>query len=277
MVMEPEKKAEGIYLAGRFSQWKVGAWILHSGNECAVMEMPPSVFDDENPVSVVKNIIKKRGWICKYLLFSHPHWDHTASIAEYRKAFPDAIFVVHYSAPLFFKMSEYYWTSGYLLPRWSPWAEIKEQWGKEWYNNFEIIFKPDIYELYLDTEPLYLIYAPKHSLGDVHCVFKGVLFSGDWWIYEGDPCEDLAASSKAEYSINRLLDFIRKRDYIIHSIFSAHADNLFFNIDVHDALKRTLEHHLKVQERIPDFKQWREFGLDVLYRHFNTIVDNSGS
>jgi glyoxylase-like metal-dependent hydrolase (beta-lactamase superfamily II) len=264
-----EKKADGIYLAGRFSEWLVGAWILESGGECAVMEMPPPTAGDINPALIVKKKLDEKGWKCRYLLFSHPHWDHTASIAEYRKAFPDAIFVAHYSAPLFLKMSEYYWTKGYLILRESPWDNVKEQCGNEWFlNNFNYIYQSDTLELSLAGEPLYLIYAPKHSLGDVHCLFKGVLFTGDWWLYEGDPCQDLAACSKAVESIERVEKFLTDKDYRAHSIFSAHGDNLFYDIDVAEALTRTRQYHLGVEEKMPDLRDWKNFGIDVLYRYF---------
>ena len=268
MTAKLEKKAEGVYLAGRFSNWKVGAWILNSGPECLVMEMPPASGTDENPAAAVKQILDENRWRCRYLFFSHPHWDHTASVADYRRLFPDATFIAHYSAPLFLKMSDYYWTSGNLLPRWSPWAQVKEQWGEELYMHFDLVFTTDTYELSLGGEPLYLIYGPKHSLGDVHCIFRGIHFSGDWWIYEGDPCEDLAASSKAESSIRRLMDFTTAKKYVVHSIFPAHADNLMYRVDFQEVMQRTLDYHLKMNERIPEFEKWRDFGLDILYSYF---------
>jgi len=269
MTAELESKADGIYLAGRYSEWLVGAWILASDGECAVMEMPPPTLGEENPAFILKRIIDEKGWKCRYLMFSHPHWDHTASIAEYRTAFPEALFIAHYSAPLFLKMSEYYWTKGYLVLRESPWANVKEQCGNEWFlNNFNTIYQTDTLELSLGGEPLFFIYAPKHSLGDVHCLFKGVLFTGDWWLYEGDPCQDLAACSKAVQSIERVENFLILKNYHVHSIFSAHGDNLFYNVDVSETLLRTKQYHLKVEEQMPDLRDWKNFGIDILYRYF---------
>jgi glyoxylase-like metal-dependent hydrolase (beta-lactamase superfamily II) len=269
MDLELKKMAEGVYLAGPFSEWKVGAWVLQSGDECALMEMPPPTEDQENPALILKRLIEKRGWRCRYLFFTHPHWDHTASIGEYRNAFPEASFIAHFSAPLFFKMSEYYWTKGYLIPRWSPWSNVKVLCGPEWYiSNFNNIFYADMLQLSIAGEPCFLIYGPKHSLGDVHCIFKGILFPGDWWLYEGDPCQDLAAGSKAEESIKRLEDFMKEYDYRIHSVFSAHGDNLLYNIDVHDALHRTLVYHEEMEKKMPEIMEWKDFRIETLFRYF---------
>ncbi|MDQ7823980.1 MAG: MBL fold metallo-hydrolase [Candidatus Eremiobacteraeota bacterium] len=264
-----EEKAEGIFLAGRFSTWKVGAWLLQAGGECAVFEMPPPTTGAEHPAMVVKKALEKRRWKCRYLFFSHPHWDHTASIHEYRQAFPEALFVVHYSAPLFFKMSEYYWTRGHLAPKRSPWAEVKEKSGKEWFlSSFNEIFFSDILELTLGGEPLFLIYGPKHSLGDVHCVFRGVWCSGDWWLFEGDPCQDRAASSKAEESITRLKSFSLERSYLIHTIFSAHADNLLYGVNLDHVLERTLAYHRDYEKKASDGLDWKNFTIRTLYAYF---------
>lgn len=263
------KLTDGVYLAGRFSNWKVGSWVLQSGDECAVLEMPPPTFGQTHPAAIIKKAIKEYGWNCRYLFFSHPHWDHTASIAEYRESFPEAKFIAHYSAPLFLKMSEYYLTKGNFRLRKSPWNNVKEKSGLFWYiRNFNEIFETNSLKLEIGGEPLYLLYAPKHSLGDVHCIFKGVLFSGDWWFYEGDPCQDLAAATKAEESIIRLENFLNEKKYLVHSVFSAHADNLFYNIDLSQALKRTMEYHKDFNKNIKEYENWKNFDLKILYSYF---------
>jgi len=273
MVEKLQKITDGIYLAGPFSEWKVGSWILESGRNCAILEMPPPDPGQANPAFKLRRMLKDRDWECRYLLFSHPHWDHTASIAEYRSAFPEARFLVHYSAPLFFKMSEYYWTKGYLIPQASPWDNVKEICGKEWYiKNFDEVWHTDTYEMALDGEPLYAIYGPKHSLGDIHYIFKGVAFTGDWWLYEGDPCQDLAAGSKAEESILRIQMFLKEKNYHVHSAFPAHGDNMFHHFDFFDALERTLNYHLEYEKEHPEHGEWKDFSIKTLYRYFFPLL-----
>jgi glyoxylase-like metal-dependent hydrolase (beta-lactamase superfamily II) len=268
-----QKIADGIYMAGPFSEWNVGGWILVSGNECALLEMPPPDPGQANPAFRIRRLLKDRGWECRYLLFSHPHWDHTASLAEYRKAFPEAKFLAHYSAPLFFKMSEYYWTKGYLVPQASPWDNVKEQCGRAWYiQNFDLIWHEDTHELSLNGEPLYGIYGPKHSLGDIHYIFKGVIFTGDWWLYEGDPCQDPAASSKAQESIKRIEAFLKEKNYHVHSAYPAHGDNLFHHIDINEALTRTLAYHRDYEIKNPQNLEWKDFRIRNLYDHFFPLM-----
>ena len=118
-----------------------------------------------------------------------------------------------------------------------------------------------------------MIYGPKHSLGDVHYIYRGCWFSGDWWIYEGDPSEDRIASSKAIMSLNRLEDFSILKDYKIHTVFPSHANNILRNVDFHDIITRTRKYQEELEEKRKDGYDWTKFGLKELYYWVFTVMD----
>jgi len=270
MYYNVEKMADGIYLAGIHGKFKVGSWVLESGGECAVMEMPLASKNEPHPSLQVKKFIEDNGWRCKYLLLSHPHLDHCTSIHQYREVFPAADFSVHYSVPLFLRISENYWGAGkaHKKPETSGriWENIKKGRDGQWFLSFfNSLFSEDINVLDLGGEPLYMIYGPKHSLADIHHIFKGVWFSGDWWLGKGDPCIDRASSSKACDSIKRIRDYFKSLSYNIHSIFPAHANNIMRNIDFDKILKETYDYHEKFEKKNPDNLDWKGFCIRTFY------------
>lgn len=257
--------SEGIYLAGTYSEWDVGAWILEAGGECALLEMPPPGEDGALAAAVLRRILDERGWICKYLLLSHPHWDHAATMDVYRKLFPEAAFAVHYSAPLFLRISDACWNSE---TEENPWLSYRSSPGGHWYFSlFDRVITEDTAELELGGEPLYLLYGPKHSLGDVHHIFKGVWFPGDWWLYEGDPCPDRAASSKAVDSLDRLSEFLRRKGYRIHSVFPSHANNILRDVSFEDIFRRTRAYHERYEREHDDGLDWKSFCIKAFYHY----------
>ena len=112
-----------------------------------------------------------------------------------------------------------------------------------------------------------MIYGPGHSLGDMHYIYRGCWFSGDWWLYEGDPAEDRLASSKAIHSLNLLRDFAIARDYRIHTVFPAHANNIIRNIDFFDIIDRTESYHKKLadERKKQGEVDWSDFDIKALH------------
>ena len=266
-----ECMADGIHLLGIHSEFNVGTWVFESGGECAVMEMPEGTEGEPHPSLQVSQFIKDKGWNLKYLLLSHPHLDHLAGIDDYRNQFPNADFSVHYSVPLFLRISEHYWGSGkgQKMPdikNVKVWENIKRERGLQWFLSFfNRILPEDINTLKLGGEPLYMIYGPKHSLADMHHIFKGVWFPGDWWMGKGDPCVDRASSSKAVDSIERLVNFCDSINYKIHSIFPAHANNMMKNIDFKAVLKETSDYHKQFDADNVDDLGWKDFCIRTFY------------
>ena len=165
--------SEGVFLLGRFGPARCGAWLLVAGGEAALFEMPEYGPGEARPFDVAKAAIDSAGLRLRYVLLSHPHQDHYDSILEYRKAFPGAEFVGHkiFSYIINFKCS------ADLLERRSLWKALPSS-----DRVFDRLFEDDAVELPLGDETISIIYAPKHSPGDTLLLFRGVLFTGDWWM-----------------------------------------------------------------------------------------------
>lgn len=266
-----ERMADGVYLVGVHSEFNVGAWILESGGECAVMEMPAASKNEPHPSLQLRQFIEDKGWKLKYLLLSHPHLDHLAGIADYRSIFPEADFSVHYSFPLFLRISEHYWGAGKGVEKPDMedvhiWEHIKQNRGEQWFMSFfNSILMQDVNTLTLGGEPIHMIYGPKHCLADVHHIFKGVWFPGDWWIGKGDPCIDRASSSKAVDSIELLRSFCDSKNYKVHSVFPAHANNIMRNIDFNAILRETSDYHKQFEADNVDDLGWKDFCIKTFY------------
>ncbi len=265
-----DRMADGIYLVGTHSDLKVGTWVLESGGECAVMEMPMATKGEPEPALQVKQFLDDNGWICKYLLLSHPHLDHCASIHEYRNIFPAADFSVHYSVPLFLRISERYWGQNRGGPKpdldANAWDKMKKGRGRQWYLSFfNKVLTDDVNTMTLGNEPLYMVYGPKHSLADIHHIFKGVWFPGDWWLGEGDPCIDRAAASKAAESIGQIKSLCKDKNYSVHSIFPSHANNILRNVDFFAVLDKTSAYHERFEKENPDELDWKDFCIKSFY------------
>lgn len=271
-----QKMADGVYLAGIHGpgsddNTKTGLWILESGGECAVMEMPAPNPEGPSPAETARRIVDEKGWRCRYLLLSHPHIDHDATMGEFRRLFPEAEFPVHYSTPMFLRITEKFWSEG---KRGGNDGEFNKYWemlkspGRNWYfHHFTSLLTDDVTALTIGGERIYAIYAPKHSLGDMHYVYRGCWFPGDWWLYEGDPSDDRIASSKAVKSLELLKTFAIARDYGIHTVFPAHANNIIRNADFFDIIERTRRHHadLDAERKSKGEIDWSEFDIRSLY------------
>ena len=85
--------------------------------------------------------------------------------------------------------------------------------------------------LHVGAEPLWLIKAPKHSTHDVVTVFRGVAMTGDIELGTLDSVNEEVSPALKKRSMRWLHDFSRRTGYHIHSVFSAHLNDvrLFVN------------------------------------------------
>ena len=268
--MELTKMSDGIYLIGVYGSFKVGLWLLESNGECALFEMPEANKEGESPAKTARKIIDQKGWKCKYLFLSHSHIDHSATIREFKEVFPEASFPAHYSLPMYMRVSEHFWSKSKKEDK--P-VEFEEAWknikGNDplWYLSFfDSITIDDITCYELGCEKIYMIYGPKHCLGDVHYIYRGCWFSGDWWIYEGDPSDDRIASSKAIISLNRLEDFSIVKDYRIHTVFPSHAK-----------IPKKQTSNEEIEQNRKDGYEWTKFRLKELYYWVFTVMEKQKS
>jgi len=225
-----QQKYNSIYLAGQFGSAKCGAWLFIDGNECALFEAPEYNPEETPPVDIVKGIIENNHLKLKYVLISHPHRDHVYSIGEYRRAFPDAIFAAHKTTS--FIQNET--CSAELLEDPGIWMALPES-----DDIFNYLYEDSI-SLSLGNKTIHQVYAPKHSPGDVVTYFNHVLFTGDWWILEGDPGNCREVLREANNSIHHILNYIREKALSIRHIFPSHANNMMYDIDIEEALHRSL-------------------------------------
>jgi len=85
--------------------------------------------------------------------------------------------------------------------------------------------------LRLAGEPLWLVKAPKHSRTDVVTVFRGVAMTGDIELGRLASVNDEVQSWIKRRSLARLADFCARCRYHVHSIVSAHLNDVRTGID----------------------------------------------
>lgn len=264
-----EEYAPGIWMLGRHGSFEAASWVLESDGECAVMDMPLSDLKAPAPALQIRQFIDDRGWNCKYLLLSHPHIDHLGTIHEYRDLFPEAQFPVHYSVPMFMRIfAAISKEDKHPDARFNAkiWRAIQKGRGVLWFASFfSKILSEDINELPLGHEVIYMIYGPKHSLADIHHIYRGVWFPGDWWLGDGDPCIDVIAASKAETSIERIQNFLKSKKYLAHTVFPAHANNILRGVDTTEILSSTLKYHKELANTREELHYWKDFDIKMFY------------
>lgn len=85
--------------------------------------------------------------------------------------------------------------------------------------------------LHLGDEPLWLIKAPKHSLSDVITVFRGVAMTGDIELGTLESVNDEVPAGVKKKTMARVRQFCRRTGYSIHSIISAHLNDVRVSVD----------------------------------------------
>lgn len=211
----------GVHLAGRYGDFRCGCWLLEHKGRCAVVETPPWR-RSRNPINALRRFIRarQRSLRLDWILLSHAHIDHAGALADFAAAFPEARLLVHASFlddPLF------------------SWMFVRHRSLP-----LHVWDGPQL-TLELGGEPLHLLHAPKHSWTDVMTVFRGMMISGDWWLGPGDPNPSGIPGTAALNSIDRLLDF--SRDYGIHALFSAHANDIRHGVDFGAIMRSTRDWH----------------------------------
>jgi hydroxyacylglutathione hydrolase len=83
----------------------------------------------------------------------------------------------------------------------------------------------------LAGEPLWLIYAPKHSRTDMVTVFRGAAMTGDMELGTLQSVNREVNKTVKRKSLVFLADFERAHAYRIHSLMSAHLNDFRRNID----------------------------------------------
>ncbi len=211
MIQRTRKRqwSEGVYLLGQYDWFKTGCWLLVSGSEGAIVEMPPySPEYQESPAKKAYHVCKKQKIRVKYILCTHNHLDHfnRSTALEMQQAFPE--------------------------------AEIHLQRGFEPYTHGlnNLYFFDHESTLYVNGEPIHLIHAPKHSWTDSMIIFKGVAITGDWELNTLKSCHDdkprYRVPTEAKIAaIKRMRRFQSEKNYHIHKVFSVHANDRRENVD----------------------------------------------
>lgn len=203
-----EQWSDGVYLLGRYGEWKTGCWLLTSGTSGAIVEIPPYNVGQWPPSVAARLAAEQLGVTIEYLLCSHTHGGHLSpqTLRDFSDAFPNAVLHVHDSF-------EPYLAGG-----------------------ISTRYFQGVVKLGLGGEALFLVHAPKHSLTDTIIVFRGVAFTGDWELNtirsmsDGREGENVPLDIKLQ-SINRLRKFPDDQGYVIHRIFSTHANDRREKVD----------------------------------------------
>lgn len=229
--------APGIQLLGRFGRLETGIWLFRYNSECMILEMPDTSKNDpfKNPWERIANYIQSENLQLKFLTATHVHTDHFDTFPKFHEQFPNVPIIVN---RFFFINSPI-----------SDFITAKDL------NNLKVLidikpsiifkktpiycFKDKKFETHLDGELLYLIHAPKHSRSDTMIIFRGSMISGDWWLGPGDPNANQIPIRTINESISYLIDFTRKKEYRIHSIFSVHANEFRRNINFEALMEET--------------------------------------
>jgi len=80
--------------------------------------------------------------------------------------------------------------------------------------------------LSIGGEPCWLVKAPKHSITDVVTVFRGVAMTGDIELGTLESVTDEVTIRTRKRSMSRLREFQERTGYHVHSIVSAHLDDV---------------------------------------------------
>ncbi len=224
-----ERKHEGVYLLGQFGPVASGAWLFVSGRECALFEAPEYGAGEVSPAEVAESVIVENDLHLAYVLISHPHRDHVGALEEYRQRFPGAAFIAHKTASYILNGS----CSGRLLTEPHVWQELPSSDGL-----FDHLYEDEVV-LPFGSERIHQVYAPKHSPGDTITWFHQVLFSGDWWLFEGDPGNCREVQESADTSISRVLTHLDRYRLEARHVFPSHANNMLYDVDVREVLRRS--------------------------------------
>ncbi len=201
-------------MLGPFGPYHNACWVLHRNQEAALIEMPPYRSQETPPWVVVDQFLKEHKMKLRYAFLSHAHRDHCESLLDFRRHFPQARFVAHRSVldSHFVKRVE-----------WSARGQAMKL--------FDETFRSLLWSGQIGGEPVHLIHAPKHSASDQLVLFRGGMCSGDWFLGDLKDCNALVAPSKKKRSIDQVVAAVRQLDYHVHTMYSAHGDCIYREVD----------------------------------------------
>jgi hypothetical protein len=85
--------------------------------------------------------------------------------------------------------------------------------------------------LILGGEPIWLIRVPKHSFTDTVTIFRGVAMTGDIELGQLESVNDEVPEETKRNSMEWLRDFPDRTGYRVHSIMSAHLNDVRTSVD----------------------------------------------
>jgi len=215
--------APGFTILKRFGRFKTACWVLHHGGEAAIVEMPPHESTERPPETAALNFCKRHRLQPRYCLLTHAHYDHSAAFGRFRQAFPRARFVGHRALvedPMM----------GRVL-------------GGDPRRAFDEVLDGTTWRGSLGGEPLYVLYAPKHSWSDHLVIFRGAMITGDWYLRDLQDCNNLVAPAEKIRSIERVQAQVRDLGYHVHMLFAAHGNHLFYDVDFQQVMEESKVRH----------------------------------
>ncbi len=190
-------------MCGIYGPFECACWLLEHDGEALVLEMPLPWEDEEAPWETVARFAAERGLNITAATVTHAHIDHAYGLPYFRLLLPEARFVALRATAL---------TYGEGL--------------------FDLVFEEGPLELSVGGEPLILLDAPKHSWEDVLVFFRGWMCSGDWSLGPYPDCNSIVPTAVKIETMEKVLEFVRRRPYHVHTISSAHGNELRRNVDL---------------------------------------------
>lgn len=222
--MAARNVAPGFSYVKRFGRLRTAAWVLHHGGEAALVEMPPHEAREPRPEEAVRNYLRRHRLKARYALLTHAHWDHSRALGAYRQAFPETRFVAHRAL-----------AGDPDLRAAMP--------GRDPRQAFDEVFDGPLWRGELGGEPLFVLYAPKHSWSDHLVMFRGAMITGDWYLRDLKDCNQLVPPAEKIRSIERVQGLVRSLDYRVHMLFSGHGNHLFFDVDFQQVMEESKVAH----------------------------------
>lgn len=222
--MAAKNVAPGFAILKRFGRFKTACWVLHHRGEAALVEMPPREPRERAPQDMAFHYLRRHKLRARYALLSHAHWDHSSAFGDFRRAFPEARFVGHAAL-----------ADDPTLRR--------VLGGQDPRRAFDEVFEGPIWRGELGGEPLFVLYAPKHSWSDHLIIFRGAMITGDWYLRDLRDCNDLVPAAEKIRSIERVQHLVGQLGYGVHMLFSAHGNHLFYDVDFQEVMEESKIRH----------------------------------
>jgi hypothetical protein len=192
---------DGWHLIGRFPDEDdgVGSWILHYNGEAALLEVPPGL----TVYMVVKALKTLGGLKLKHIFVSHKHEDHyNRETCRYLQRY--------------FGIKVHHNQSDKIGSKSRNRAKMHDSYGS------------------IGGEQLWLIGAPKHSPSDVIVAFRGVAMTGDIELGMVKSVNDEVSEVTKRKSMQWFSGFEERTGYHIHSIVSAHLNDVRTDVNWSD-------------------------------------------